>query len=217
MDFSIFTLFCVTVAILTITPGPDIIFVVSQSLNKGYKYGIKISIGLVAGLSIYTIGSIYGISTFLDLYPKSSSIIKVFGAFYIGFLAYIEFTKKKKNKIEKSKNSNNNPFFVGLVMNISNPKVMLFFASIFPQFIFHNEWPVKFQFLILGIIFISIAFIIFIIASVVSSILVTRKILILNSKYLSYFSSFVLGGISVFILLSEIKNFIELNSLGDSI
>ena len=207
MDFSIFTLFCVTVAILTITPGPDIIFVVSQSLNKGYKYGIKVSLGLMAGLFIYTIASSFGLSLLLDQFPNILSSIKIFGAFYIGILAIKEFPVKEKIRTKKSV-TDTNPFFIGLIMNLSNPKVMLFFISLFPQFLFHNSWPTRYQFLILGIVFIVISFLIFILISVLSDCLIKNKSSF-NPKYFSYLSCFILASISFLILIGEIKNIFE--------
>lgn len=207
MNFSIFTLFCVTVAILTISPGPDIFFVVSQSLHKGYKYGIKISLGLVTGLFVYTIALSFGLSLLMDQFPNISSSIKIFGGFYIGMLAIKEFPVKEKLKTTNSV-TDTNPFFIGLLMNLSNPKVMLFFISLFPQFLFHNSWPIKYQFLVLGIVFIVIAFLIFSLVSVLSDYLIKSKTSF-NPKYFSYLSCFILGSISVLILIGEIKNIFE--------
>jgi threonine/homoserine/homoserine lactone efflux protein len=209
MDVSIILLFCSTVTILTLSPGPDIIFVISQSLQRGYKYGVKISLGLVTGLFIYTIASSFGLSWVLDQFPNVSSLIKIVGAFYIGFLAYEEFPKKGIIKLKEPINNKNNPFFTGLIMNLSNPKIMLFFVSLFPQFVFHNNWPIKYQFLILGIVFIIIAFLIFSLVSVLSYFLIKKTFSNFNHKYFSYSSCFVLGSISVLLFVSEIKNIFE--------
>ena len=207
MDVSIILLFCSTVTILTLSPGPDIIFVISQSLQRGYKYGVKISLGLVTGLFIYTIASSFGLSWVLDQFPNISSSIKIFGGFYIGILAIKEFPVKEKIKTKKSV-TDTNPFFIGLIMNLSNPKVMLFFISLFPQFLFHNSWPTRYQFLILGIVFIVISFLIFILVSVLSDYLIKNKSSF-NPKYFSYLSCFILASISFLILIGEIKNIFE--------
>ena len=205
MDFSVFFLFCSTVILLTIIPGPDIIYVISQSLHKGYRHGVMISIGLVTGLFIYTIATSIGISWILDKFPNLSTSIKIIGAFYIGYLAYQEFPNEEKTKnIEIRKNTN--PFFSGLIMNLSNPKIILFFTSLFPQFIFHDKLPIKYQFLILGTVFIIIALSIFSFVAILSNYLINKKRLSLNPKYFSYLSSLVLGSISISLLFSEIKD-----------
>ena len=206
MNDSIFLLFCGTVIILTLSPGPDIIFVISQSLQKGYEYGIKISLGLITGLFLYTIASILGLSWILNQFPEISSSIKIFGAVYIGFLAYLEYPKRKKIKLKKSTDYNKSPFIIGLIMNLSNPKIMLFFISLFPQFIFHNTWSIKYQFFFLGATFMLIALLIFSLVSILSSFFRKKTLSKFSSKYFSYFSSFILAGISILFFFSEIKN-----------
>jgi len=206
MNDSIFLLFCGTVIMLTLSPGPDIIFVISQSLQKGYEYGIKISLGLITGLFLYTIASILGLSWILNQFPEISSSIKILGAVYIGFLAYLEYPKRKKIKLKKSTDYNKNPFIIGLIMNLSNPKVMLFFISLFPQFIFHNTWPIKYQFFVLGITFMVIALLIFSLVSVLSTFFRKKTLSNFSSKYFSYLSSFILASISILLFFSEIKN-----------
>ena len=208
MDVSIILLFCSTVTILTLSPGPDIIFVISQSLQRGYKYGVKISLGLVTGLFIYTIASSFGLSWVLDQFPNVSSLIKIVGAFYIGFLAYEEFPKKGIIKLKEPINNKNNPFFTGLIMNLSNPKIMLFYVCQLFR-LFSVQFCLKYQFLILGIVFIIIAFLIFSLVSVLSYFLIKKTFSNFNHKYFSYLSCFVLGSISVLLFLSEIKNIFE--------
>ena len=207
MNDSIFLLFCTTVILLTLSPGPDIIYVFTQSVNKGYKYGIIISAGLVTGLFIYTIASSLGISWILDEFPYLTTLIKLGGGIYIGLLAFKEFQGKEK-KIKNYLN-NSGPFTTGLIMNLSNPKIILFFISFFPQFIFHDKLSIKYQFLILGIVFILIAFLIFSLISFFSDYLIKQNFSKINSKYFSYIPSFTLGIISLLIFISEIKYFIK--------
>lgn len=211
MDISIFLLFCITVLILTFSPGPDIIFVITQSLQKGYKYGFKISFGLVTGLFIYTLASTFGLSLILKGFPGFYYWIKICGAVYIGFLAYKELPI---SRIIKSVNSKkNNPFFDGLIMNLSNPKIMFFFISLFPQFIFHDKLSITYQFLILGIVFIVIAFLIFVFVSIIASHLGSKSPININSKYFSYIQFIILGIISVLFFISGIKDIIKQDSV----
>ena len=207
MNDSIFLLFCTTVILLTLSPGPDIIYVFTQSVNKGYKYGIIISAGLVTGLFIYTIASSLGISWILDKFPYLTTLIKLGGGIYIGLLAFKEFPGKEKQFINYLNSSG--PFTTGLIMNLSNPKIILFFISLFPQFIFHDKLSIKYQFLILGIVFILIAFLIFSLISIFSDYLIRQSFSKINSKYFSYIPSFTLGIISLLIFISEIKYFIK--------
>jgi threonine/homoserine/homoserine lactone efflux protein len=155
---------------LTLFPGPDILFVFSTSLAKGWRKGIIVSLGLTSGLWIHTLLVIFGISNLLLEYPKSQRMIECLGGSYLLFLAFrIWQTKIKKDPKENStivQPAKQRFYFTGLLMNITNPKVSLFFISFFPGFLFHDSWSYSFQFLILGMLFFLQAFVFFSVVSI---------------------------------------------------
>ena len=189
-------LFLISSLVLTLMPGPDILFVLNQSLENK-KSGFLISIGLCSGLVIHTLILMFGLSVFIETNEYLINYLKYFGALYLFYLAYVEFQTKLNKEIEPN---STNLFFRGLYMNLVNPKVLLFFIAYFPNFLFSETIPVSLQFLILGSIFISQALIIFFIISIASNNLSSYLKIDIRNKKLTYFKSLVFIVIGLLIL-----------------
>ncbi|MDC3218869.1 LysE family translocator, partial [Flavobacteriaceae bacterium] len=147
-------LFIFTSITLTLFPGPDILFVLSTSLHKGWKSGVKLSLGLTSGILIHTLVVVLGVGSLLTVYPEVIRVIELLGALYLIFLAIQSWRIKNSVSLKPNKMSQN-LFFTGFIMNLSNPKVSLFFLSFFPGFLFHESWSYTIQFLILGMLFFT--------------------------------------------------------------
>ena len=190
-------LFLISSLVLTLMPGPDILFVINQSLiNK--KSGLIISIGLCSGLVIHTLILVFGLSVFIESNKDLVLYLKYFGALYLFYLAYDEL--RTKDKLVQ-KNTNNGLFLRGLYMNLINPKVLFFFIAYFPNFLFSETIPISVQFLILGSIFIAQALFIFLTVSVVSNKMMILLKLDTRSNMITYLKSFVFIIIGLMILL----------------
>ena len=190
-------LFLISSLVLTLMPGPDILFVINQSLiNK--KSGLIISIGLCSGLVIHTLILVFGLSVFIESNKDLVLYLKYFGTLYLFYLAYDEL--RTKDKLVQ-KNTNNGLFLRGLYMNLINPKVLFFFIAYFPNFLFSETISISVQFLILGSIFIAQALFIFFTVSVVSNKMVTLLKLDTRSNMITYLKSFVFIIIGLLILL----------------
>lgn len=190
-------LFLISSLVLTLMPGPDILFVINQSLiNK--KSGLIISIGLCSGLVIHTLILVFGLSVFIESNKDLVLYLKYFGALYLFYLAYDEL--RTKDKLVQ-KNTNNGLFLRGLYMNLINPKVLFFFIAYFPNFLFSETISISVQFLILGLIFIAQALFIFFTVSVVSNKMMILLKLDTRSNMITYLKSFVFIIIGLMILL----------------
>ena len=190
-------LFLISSLVLTLMPGPDILFVINQSLiNK--KSGLIISIGLCSGLVIHTLILVFGLSVFIESNKDLVLYFKFFGALYLFYLAYDEL--RTKDKLVQ-KNTNNGLFLRGLYMNLINPKVLFFFIAYFPNFLFSETISISVQFLILGSIFIAQALFIFLTVSVVSNKMMILLKLDTRSNMITYLKSFVFIIIGLMILL----------------
>ena len=190
-------LFLISSLVLTLMPGPDILFVINQSLiNK--KSGLIISIGLCSGLVIHTLILVFGLSVFIESNKDLVLYLKYFGTLYLFYLAYDEF--RTKDKLVQ-KNTINGLFLRGLYMNLINPKVLFFFIAYFPNFLFSETISISIQFLILGSIFIAQALFIFFTVSVVSNKMMTLLKLDTRSNMITYLKSFVFIIIGLLILL----------------
>ena len=190
-------LFLISSLALTLMPGPDILFVLNQSLESK-KSGLIISIGLCSGLVVHTLILVFGLSAFIEANEYVISYLKYFGTLYLFYLAFDELNTKFK---QASKPNNTNLFLRGLYMNLVNPKVLLFFIAYFPNFLFSETLSISLQFLILGSIFIFQALIVFSSVSLASYKLVSYLKVDTANYRLSYFKAFVFAIIGLSILL----------------
>ena len=191
--------------LLTIMPGPDIIYVLVQSVTNGKKYGIVTALGLVSGILIHTTLVAFGVSAVIK---QSESIffgIKLFGAVYLLFLAYQAYgsTEELLLNSKEEKKGFIKLFKQGFIMNVLNPKVSIFFLAFFPGFLFSSSQSTILQFYILGILFMLQALLIFSIVSILSGsfALYLKNHPTFNSK-IKWFKILVFLGIAIFILLS---------------
>ncbi|MBE7661113.1 LysE family translocator [Tenacibaculum finnmarkense] len=158
--------FLITTAILAISPGPDNIFVLTQSIVNGKKYGLATVFGLMTGCIIHTTLVAFGISELIKQQPNLFFSIKLLGAGYLLYLAYQVYKSDAKislstDNLTDTKKSTGKLFQKGFWMNVLNPKVTIFFLAFFPQFLFSKTLSTVIQFYILGGIFIVVSFFIF--------------------------------------------------------
>lgn len=156
---------------LTLMPGPDIIFVIAQSISQNKKAGIFTAFGLCTGLLVHISAATLGISAIIYQSSLAFSIVKYTGAAYLLYLAWQSFLEKDGALIFE----NNKPqtyialYKRGILMNLLNPKVSLFFLALFPQFVVQSSViSVPVQMIILGFIFIVQALAIFTTVSIFS-------------------------------------------------
>ena len=167
MQLETLLIFLFSASILTLSPGPDIIYVFIKSSTEGKIAGIKTVFGLTTGLIFHTLLLVFGVSALINSNDYFFFILKVFGFIYFIFLAIS--TYNKNSKIDNKTLSSKNDFTTGLMMNVLNPKVSIFFIAFFPNYIFHNSWSYELQFSILGLIFWLVANTIFLLVVLLSS------------------------------------------------
>lgn len=130
-------LFVVTSLLLIITPGQDMLLVMSRSISQGSKAGIATAGGVCVGLVGHTILATLGLGALLSASESLFTAVKLVGAAYLFYLG-IRMIKSKGEKIEVQ-NSTSAPlpvlFFQGMISNLSNPKIAIFFFAYLPQFV----------------------------------------------------------------------------------
>ncbi len=193
--------------LLTLMPGPDILFVITQSISQGKKSGIIIALGLCTGLIVHTTAASFGLSYILYTSEYAFSIVKYLGAAYLLYLGLITLIKEKENAIHdiQEKRTLNHLYQRGILMNLLNPKVSLFFLAFLPQFVKADSDDYSIQMLLLGVIFIMQAIIIFSIVSVLADTLF--RAVMTNKKLAGYFKwvkSGVFFVIAISILVSKL-------------
>jgi threonine/homoserine/homoserine lactone efflux protein len=152
-------LFVVSAILLNITPGADTIYILSRSVSQGKSAGIASVLGIGTGCLIHTVSATLGLSIVLSRSLIVYNAIKLIGALYLIYLGIGFFRDRSKIISYNSNDKNDVPFLKiylqGILTNVSNPKVALFFISFIPQFIdtSHAFGPVPF--LILGLTFFT--------------------------------------------------------------
>ena len=181
-------LFLISSISLTLMPGPDILLVISQSISKNKTTGVLISLGLCTGLLIHTMLLVFGFSSIIS---NNYFLFKLFSSFYMLLLMAQEINLLPKIYSNKSNYNYNSPYLKGLIMNLINPKVILFFIAFFPAFLFSKTLDLKIQFAILGLIFFVQALIIFISVSYLSKRIFNLFNISSKSLKISYIKSLI--------------------------
>ncbi|MCY2687905.1 LysE family translocator [Salinimicrobium sp. TH3] len=151
--------------LLTLSPGPDIIYVLVQGMTNGKKYGIVTALGLISGIIIHTSLVAFGISAVIKQSETLFLLIKAFGAAYLFYLAWQVYRSKPAINVDTDISSNRKEltslYKKGFLMNVLNPKVAIFFLAFFPGFLWEPNGNTVMQFYILGFLFMLQAFLIF--------------------------------------------------------
>jgi threonine/homoserine/homoserine lactone efflux protein len=170
MHYDVILTFILSSLVLTISPGPDILYVISQSFNHGKKRAVMTSLGLTTGLFFHTFLVIIGFSLFIKENQNLFFFMKCIGASYLVYLAFITFlNRKNKYNSQLSLKNNSSGFNRGFLMNLLNPKVSIFFIVLFPSFLFSDQLSNQIQFAVLGILFWIQATFVFVAVSLFAS------------------------------------------------
>jgi len=155
--------FVIASALLSIAPGPDNIFVLTQSALYGKKSGVLVTLGLCTGLIVHTTAVAFGVSAIFQTSIVAFTVLKVAGAMYLAYLAWQAFraSAKSLDALGSNLRSNSALYRRGIIMNITNPKVSIFFLAFLPQFASPEHGPLAPQIFLLGGVFICVALVIF--------------------------------------------------------
>jgi len=162
LSYDVVILFLSISLFLAIMPGPDNLYVLMQSAIYGYKTGVLITLGLCTGLIIHSSAVALGLATLLQASSLALPLLKLFGASYLTYLAWQAYRAASMD-LSRQNAESLTPFQFyrrGIVMNVSNPKIGLFFLAFLPQFTDIEQGDIATQTLLLGGLFIVVAFIV---------------------------------------------------------
>lgn len=206
MDVEVLISFVIATSALAISPGPDNIYVLMQSLVHGRKFGLATVCGLMTGCLVHTTLVAFGVSALIKANESLYFIIKVFGALYLMYLAYKVFKSDDELSIANDtipKKSLSQLFKQGFIMNVLNPKVSIFFLAFFPGFLFSDTMSTVLQFYVLGLLFMFVSFLIFgsiaVLSGMISEYITKHKKV---GFFLKWMQIVVFVGIAIFILIS---------------
>lgn len=154
--------FTLAAFLLALTPGPDNIFVLTQSALSGVAAGILVVLGLCTGLIVHSAAVAFGIAALIKASAVAFTVLKIAGAAYLLYLAYQAFRAPAQGLDRRAPRLGPAALYRrGLIMNITNPKVAIFFLAFFPQFADPARGAMVWQIALLGAVFMAITFAVF--------------------------------------------------------
>lgn len=148
--------------LLALSPGPDNVFVLLQSAMRGPRAGLLVVLGLCSGLVVHTTAVALGLAALFAASQVAFTALKWLGAAYLAYLAWQAFRAPVGAAAAQTPTLSGRQMYLrGVVMNLTNPKVAIFFLAFLPQFASPERGSLALQMLCLGAVFIVAAFLVF--------------------------------------------------------
>ena len=196
-----------TSILLSLAPGPDNIFVLTQSALYGRRSGLLITLGLCTGLLFHTAVVAFGVAAIIQSSNWAFSALKLSGAAYLSYLAWQAFNAPVERVDDQTQNLTASPvrfYQRGIIMNITNPKVSIFFLAFLPQFTTPEAGPVAAQITVFGLVFLLSALLIFSLIALLAALIggwLTRSDR--AQKYLNRIAGLVFVGLALKLATSQ--------------
>lgn len=157
------TTFVIAAALLSLAPGPDNVFVLTQSALYGRVSGLLVTLGLCTGLLVHTAAVALGIAVIFQTSAVAFTALKLVGAGYLLYLAWqaVRAAPAALSEVSSTTGSSAALYRRGIYMNISNPKVSIFFLAFLPQFASPERGAIALQIMMLGGLFICVTLLVF--------------------------------------------------------
>lgn len=154
-----FEAFLIAGILLNLTPGADTMYILGRSISQGKQAGVLSALGIASGALVHCLFAALGLSVILAKSALAFEIVKYVGATYLIFLGVKTLIVKSKDKFDlkntTEKTKSNRIYVSGILTNVLNPKVALFFLAFLPQFINPEHANSYIPFLILGLTFVT--------------------------------------------------------------
>jgi threonine/homoserine/homoserine lactone efflux protein len=140
---------------LIIAPGPDLIYVITRGVTHGRRAGILSAVGVVCGILVHTIAAAFGLTLILQTSAFAFLFVKFAGAAYLIYLGIRAWLEKSTFALETSSTAvtSQTLFWQGVLSNVLNPKIAIFFLAFLPQFVDQGNSQVTSQMVLLGLTF----------------------------------------------------------------
>lgn len=204
--FTNILLFALAASIMALTPGPNMVYLISRSMRQGRLAGIVSLVGVALGFIFYMLMAAFGLTAIFLAIPYAYGIIKTLGAAYLLWLAWKAISENSLpfKVAQLPHHSLPKLFSMGFLTNILNPKVAVFYMSLFPQFINFNHGSVISQTIFLGTTQIAISF-------AINSMIILTAAMIFNffkknqqwAKFQKWLMGLTLSGLAVKMILSQ--------------
>ncbi|UCR83001.1 LysE family translocator [Pseudomonas chlororaphis] len=200
-------IFIAAALLMVLTPGPNMIYLISRSICQGRRAGVTSLVGVVAGFFVHLFAAAIGLTAVFMAVPVAYEVLKWVGALYLMWLAWQALKPGARSPFEAQQlppDSSRKLILMGFLTSALNPKIAVFYLSVFPQFISLEHGSVFIQSIILGLTQISVSFsvnlLIALFASGIAAWFVHNPLWLATQRY---FMGFVLAGLAVRLLLEQ--------------
>ncbi|MFC4122922.1 LysE family translocator [Nonomuraea zeae] len=157
VDLAVLPAFLLAAFLVTVAPGPDNIYIVAVALDRGLRAGMLSAVGMALGMVVHVAAAALGLAVLLRTAPGALIVVQVLGALYLGWLAVSTLRSAgTPGAAARVPPSDGRILGRAVLTNLSNPKVILFFAAFLPQFTRDGHGPLPVQMLTLGLIFLAV-------------------------------------------------------------
>lgn len=156
--------FLAAATVITLSPGPDNMMVLSMGAARGRSSGIAFGLGCACGCLSHTLLAALGVSALIAASPVAFTVLKIAGGLYLVYLGLLAVRSRSAVRVSASSAVSERPrrlFVRGVVANSINPKVVMFFLAFLPQFVLTARGQAPWQILQLGLLFTLQAAILF--------------------------------------------------------
>ncbi len=162
IPIDVLLLFFATAVLLALAPGPDNLFVLALAAQRGSGAGLLVTMGLCTGLLFHTSAVAFGLAAIFQASALAFTLLKFAGAAYLTYLAWQAFRAGTTQEKDVAVGTDRGRLYRrGIIMNITNPKVSVFFLAFLPQFADPARGSLAVQLLVLGAVFIVAAILVF--------------------------------------------------------
>ncbi|MEV0720810.1 LysE family translocator [Asanoa sp. NPDC050611] len=161
MDGHLVLAFVAACALLSLAPGPDLLFIVANGVAGGRRAGLLAALGMSTGLAVHTVAAAFGLGALIQAAPQALTVVRIAGAVFLLYLAVATWRGSRaplEHAAAVPRRSLRRTYLMATLTNLANPKVILFYLAFLPQFLGAGAgaWPVTAQLLVLGLVFIVI-------------------------------------------------------------
>jgi threonine/homoserine/homoserine lactone efflux protein len=162
-DASVLLAYTLACLVLFVTPGPDMSLFLAKTLSGGRRHGIAAMSGAQVGCIVHTLLAALGLSALLNASATAFTVLKVVGALYLAWMAYDAIRNGSSLNVKTSDDGPDDrrglwrTFLIGIGINLSNPKVVLFFVTFLPQFVNAADPHASSKMVFLGLYFVAVS------------------------------------------------------------
>ena len=161
VDVTVLPSFLAAVLVITVAPGPDNAYIAAVAVDRGARAGLLSAVGMALGMVMHVTVAALGLALLLASSPVALTIVRLAGAVYLGWLAVTTLGSASRSRSAPRRPPTDGRLLARAVLtNVTNPKVILFFAAFLPQFVRPGHGPTAVQMLTLGLLFLVVGLVI---------------------------------------------------------